>query len=70
MATDRTLNRGGRPRQFDGTPVSVRLPKALYTTLTRTALQERRGLSDVIRERLQQGFVSQNLRAERTSGQS
>ena len=56
--------RGGRPREFDGPPVSVRLPADLHDALSREALQRRVDLSDVIRERLTSapGFVSQNSR--------
>lgn len=55
-------NRGGRPKQFDGTPVSVRLPAALHDALSRDALRRGVELSTVIRERLTTtgGFVSQN----------
>jgi hypothetical protein len=42
----------GRPREFDGTPVSVRLTSRLHDELSREALQRGRDLSDVIRERL------------------
>lgn len=49
----------GRPREFDGTPVSVRLPKHLHDDLSREAIREDRKLSEVIRERLDRHFVSQ-----------
>jgi hypothetical protein len=42
----------GRPRLFDGPPVSVRLPSQLHDELSREALKRRRDLSDIIRERL------------------
>lgn len=45
-------NRRGRRKQFDGTPVSVRLPKELHDDLSVEAIQRRVDLSDVIRERL------------------
>lgn len=48
--------RPGRPRRFDGTPVSVRLPKALHDALSLEAIQRDKDLSDVIRERLAVGF--------------
>lgn len=57
--------RGGRPKEFDGTPVSVRLPAQLHDDLSREALRRDVDLSDVIRERL--GFVSQNLPTSETS---
>ena len=51
----------GRPREFDGMPVSVRLPKALHDSLSREALRRDQRLSDVIREKLKRAtFVSQN----------
>lgn len=42
----------GRPKQFDGPPISVRLPKTLHDTLSREALRREMQLSDLIRERL------------------
>jgi predicted HicB family RNase H-like nuclease len=45
-------NRRGRRKQFDGPPVSVRLPKELHDALSIEALQRRVDMSDVIRERL------------------
>lgn len=42
----------GRPREFDGTPVSIRLPRALHDALAREALRRDVELSKVIRERL------------------
>lgn len=42
----------GRPRVFDGTPVSVRLPSDLHDVLVREALRRDVDLSVVIRERL------------------
>jgi hypothetical protein len=56
----------GRPKEFDGTPVSVRLPKDLHDSLSREAIRRDRGLSDVIRERL---FVSQNQQVKEKSAQ-
>ena len=51
----------GRPREFDGPPVSVRLPAALHDALSREAIRTSRDLSDVIRDRLEvDHFVSQN----------
>lgn len=44
--------RRGRPREFDGTPVSVRLPAGLHDALSREALQRDEDLSDIIREAL------------------
>jgi len=53
--------KGGRPREFDGPPVSVRLPAPLHDALSREALRRGADLSDVIRERLAMPrFVSQN----------
>ena len=53
--------KGGRPREFDGPPVSVRLPAPLHDALSREALRRGADLSDVIRERLAiPRFVSQN----------
>jgi hypothetical protein len=40
---------GGRPREFDGPPVSVRLPATLHDDLSREAIRRD---ADVIRERL------------------
>jgi len=54
----------GRPKEFDGTPVSVRLPAALHDSLSREAIRTDRALSDVIRDRL---FVSQNSAESQTS---
>lgn len=54
----------GRPREFDGTPVSIRLPKALHDDLSREALRRRCDLSDVMRERLS---VSQKQQQEKSS---
>ncbi len=48
----------GRPREFDGTPVSVRLPATLHDALSRVAIHQQRDLSDVIRAGLA-AFVSQ-----------
>lgn len=45
-------NRRGRRKQFDGPPVSVRLPKDLHDDLSIEAIQRHVDLSDVIRERL------------------
>jgi len=54
MASDEvgTVKRPGRPKEFDGTPVSVRLPNVLHDSLSREALKRGVDLSDVIRERL------------------
>lgn len=60
--------KGGRPREFDGTPVSVRLPSRLHDALTRVALRRGDDLSDVIREGLTR-FVSQNSAQPKTSAQ-
>jgi len=48
-----------RPKQFDGPPISVRLPAILQDDLCREALRRDVDLAQVIRERL--SFVSQNL---------
>lgn len=58
----------GRPREFDGTPVSVRLPCALHDALIREALQRGDDLSDIIREALGY-FVSRNSRPSRYPAQ-
>jgi predicted HicB family RNase H-like nuclease len=49
----------GRPHEFDQT-VSVRLTTALHDTLSLEALHRDMTLSDLIRERLEVDFVSQN----------
>ncbi len=41
-----------RPKEFDGTPVSVRLPARLHDDLAREAIRRDVDMSDVIRERL------------------
>lgn len=50
--TPREVKRPGRPKEFDGTPVSVRLPHVLHDLLSREAIKRGVDLSDVIRERL------------------
>jgi hypothetical protein len=62
--SDQPERRRGRPREFDGTPVSVRLPSALHDAMSREAIRRGVDLSDVIRERL---FVSQNSIEAETS---
>lgn len=42
----------GRPREFTGTPVSIRLSSELHDRLVREALRRDVELSKVIRERL------------------
>jgi len=56
----REVRRRGRRRQFDGPPVSVRLPRDLYDALTREAQESRKDLAVVIRKGLR-NFVSQKL---------
>jgi hypothetical protein len=52
----------GRPKLFDGPPVSVRLPSAAHDALSHEALERRITVADVIRERLGVAtFVSQKL---------
>lgn len=46
------MKRRGRPREFDGTPVSVRLPATLHDEMSREAVRRGKPLADVIRERL------------------
>lgn len=46
------IKRRGRPRRFDGTPISVRLPRELHDGLSVEAIRRGVDLSDVIRERL------------------
>jgi hypothetical protein len=59
--------KGGRPREFDGPPVSVRLPAPLHDDLSREAIRRDVDLSDVIRERLARtGYVSQNSPARKS----
>jgi len=58
----------GRPREFDGTPVSVRLPATLHDALSREALRQQRDLSDVIRTGLSV-FVSQKARPSSDTAQ-
>lgn len=61
---------GGRRRQFDGPPVSVRLPAALHDDLAREAIRRQVDMASVIRERLAQaGFVSQNAAGGRTASE-
>lgn len=48
-----------RPKQFDGTPVSVRLPAGLHDALSQEAIRRDIDLARVIRERLAAN-VSQN----------
>ena len=43
----------GRPRQFDGPPVSIRLPASLHDALAREAIDRSVDMAAVIRERLQ-----------------
>ena len=54
-----------RPKQFDGPPISVRLPARLQDDLCREAIRREIDLAQVIRERL--GFVSQNAAQAQTS---
>ncbi len=42
----------GRPREFDGPPVSVRITQETYDRLASEAFDRRKELSEVIRERL------------------
>ena len=42
----------GRRREFDGTPVSVRLPAGLHDALSREAIRRGLALSELIRRRL------------------
>ncbi len=65
MSTDHVKR--GRPREFDGTPVSVRLPKALHDSLSREALHARRDLSDVIRDRLSNNVSQKPQRLDSTA---
>ena len=46
----------GRPKEFDGTPISVRLPAWLQDDLASEAFRRGEDLAVIIRERL---FVSQ-----------
>lgn len=61
-----TKPKRGRPKEFDGTPVSVRLPARLHDALSQEALRSGRDLSDVIRRRLS---VSQNSDDSSTTAQ-
>ena len=54
-----------RPKQFDGPPISVRLPAQLQDDLCREALRRDVDLAQIIRERL--SFVSQNAVQTQTS---
>jgi predicted HicB family RNase H-like nuclease len=47
------VSKVGRPKQFDGDPVSVRLPSHLHDALSVEALRRSVSLADVIRERLE-----------------
>ncbi len=55
-----------RPKQFDGTPLSVRLPSYIHDDLCREALCRDVDLAQVMRERLS---VSQFTRQAQTSAQ-
>lgn len=55
-----------RPKRFDGTPVSVRLPARLHDDLAQEALRRQVDLARVIRERL---AVSQNVKTQASSAQ-
>jgi hypothetical protein len=48
----------GRPRVFDGTPVSVRLPSAVHDALSVEAVRRGVPMADVIRERLSDSRIS------------
>lgn len=54
-----------RPKEFDGTPISVRLTAKLQDELCREALRREVDVAVVIRERL--SFVYQNLPQAQTS---
>lgn len=60
----------GRPREFDGPPVSVRLPARLHDELSRAAVRSGQDLSDVIRARLSTNSVSRNSETPRSVRQS
>jgi hypothetical protein len=70
MAADPVIKRRGRPRQFDGPAVSVRLPQVLYDELSLAAIRQHTELSRVIRQRLDGNFVSQNSTKGERSAQS
>jgi predicted HicB family RNase H-like nuclease len=53
----------GRPRLYDGPPVSVRLPSTLHDALSVEALRRQMDLSELIRERLAY-FVSQKAQRQ------
>ena len=56
-----------RPKQFDGSPISVRLTAAQQDDLCREALRRDVDVAYVIRERL--GFVYQNATQSQTAAQ-
>lgn len=56
-----------RPKQFDGPPISVRLPADLQDELCREALRRDVDVAAVIRERL--GFVSRNAMQAQSAAQ-
>jgi hypothetical protein len=53
----------GRPKRFDGTPVSVRLPATLHDRLSQDAVKRGVDLSRVIRERLAQNGTQSTLQS-------
>ncbi len=55
-----------RPKEFDGPPVSVRLPAELHDALSLIAIRQQEDLSDVIRLGLSR-FVSQQKIQAQTS---
>jgi len=62
MSDDR--RKPGRPKEFDGTPVSVRLPKDLHDALSRESLRRGDDLSDVIRKRLSISYLKTRRSAD------
>jgi hypothetical protein len=48
--------KAGRPREFDGDPIAVRLPADLHDAISRHALRNDQSVSDVIRKRLAAAF--------------
>lgn len=58
----------GRPKEFDGPPVHVRLPADLHDALCRVAIRRDQELSAVIREGLTH-FVAQNPTDKKSAAQ-
>ena len=60
MADTEARQPRGRPRQFDGFPVRVRLSAAVHDELCLEAVRRGIGVSDVVRERLEYFVVQKS----------